>query len=95
MHRAANENKTGKQNLGLGRAFFLPPPSSSSLLRSTLGGSAGGGGLGAGCPDLSGSPARLLQLPCLFKGGCRKGSRTAFIMQITRVNGQIPRWALE
>lgn len=49
----------------------------------------------AGCPDLSASPARLLQLPCLFKAACRKGSRTAFIMQITRVNGQIPRWALE
>lgn len=89
MHRAANENKTGKQNLG---AFLAP---SSAAPRGALGGSAGGGGLGAGCPDLSGSPTRLLQLPCLFKAGCRKGSRTAFIMQITRVNGQIPRWALE
>lgn len=88
LMRTKLESKTS----GWGEPSSLPPPPPR---RGTLGGSAGGGGLGAGCPDLSGSPTRLLQLPCLFKAGCRKGSRTAFIMQITRVNGQIPRWALE
>lgn len=98
MHRATNENKTGKRNPGPGRAF-LP----SSLLRA---GSRAAGRLarhprrlGPGeegsVLDASDPSACPLRLPGLFKAGCRRGSGTAFLMQITRVNGQIPRWALE
>lgn len=72
MHRAANENKTGKENLRAGGN--LPPPHHHHiiLLLSTLGGFARGGGLGAGCPDLSASPSRLLPTSLPFQGRLQK-----------------------